>query len=80
MPTPKSIENNPIILYSKKTDEIIKTAQSSLFSIPNVDGFVVAVRGSPNAITFITSIPSKAKPLIKSKSVILDLFNLFTLF
>ena len=72
MPTPKSIENNPIILYSKKTDEIIKTAQSRVFSIPNVDGFVVAVSGSPNAITFIISIPSKAKPLIKSKFVILD--------
>ena len=45
MPTPKSIENNPIILYSKKTDEIIKTAQSRVFSIPNVDGLNFSFSG-----------------------------------
>jgi hypothetical protein len=71
MPTPKSMENKPIILYSKNTDEIIKTIQSRVFSIPYVDEFVVAVSGRPNAITFITSIPSRAKPLIKSRFVIL---------
>ena len=66
----------PII--DKKSKE--GNANKFKFTIPNVDGFVVAVSGSPNAITFIISIPSKAKPLIKSKFVILDLFNLFTLF
>ena len=53
MPTPKSIENKPIILYSKNTDEITKTIQSSVFSIPYVDEFVVAVSGRPNAITLL---------------------------
>ena len=71
MPTPKSIENKPIIFCSKNTDEITKTIQSRVLSIPYVDEFVVAVSGRPNAITFITSIPSRAKPLIKSKFVIL---------
>ena len=78
IPTPKSIENNPIILYSKNTDEIIKTIQSREFSIPYVEGFVEAVRGSPNEMMLITSIPSREKPLIKSKFVILELFNLIS--
>ena len=56
---------------SKNTDEITKTIQSSVFTIPYVDEFVVAVSGRPNAITLITSIPKRAKPLIKSRFVIL---------
>ena len=71
MPTPKSIENKPIILYSKNTDETTNTIQSRMLLIPCVDEFVAAVRGRPNAITFITSMPSSANPLMKSKFVIL---------
>ena len=33
-PTPKSIENKPIILNSKNTEEITITIQSSKFSAP----------------------------------------------
>ena len=33
-PTPKSIENKPIILYSKNTEEITITIQSNKFSAP----------------------------------------------
>jgi len=45
MPTPKSIENKPIIFCSKNTDEITKTIQSRVLSIPYADEFVVAVSG-----------------------------------
>ena len=79
MPTPKSIENKPIILYSKNTDETTKTTQSRMFSIPYAEGFVVAVRGRPNAITFNTSMPSSANPQMKSKLVILEFVYLFSI-
>ena len=70
-PTPKSIENKPIILNSKNTEEITITIQSSKFSAPYVEWLNIAVIGKPNDITFITSIPRTAKPLMKSRFVIL---------
>ena len=70
-PTPKSIENNPIILYSKNTEEITITIQSSKFLAPYVEWLNKAVIGKPNDITFIKSIPRTAKPLMKSRFVIL---------
>ena len=70
-PTPKSIENKPIILNSKNTEEITITIQSSKFSAPYVEWLNKAVIGKPNDITFIISIPRTAKPLMKSRFVIL---------
>ena len=70
-PTPKSIENKPIILNSKNTEEITITIQSSKFSAPYVEWLNKAVIGKPNDITFIMSIPRTAKPLMKSRFVIL---------
>ena len=70
-PTPKSIENKPIILNSKNTEEITITIQSSKFLAPYVEWLNKAVIGKPNDITFIKSIPRTAKPLMKSRFVIL---------
>ena len=70
-PTPKSIENKPIILYSKNTEEIMITTQSNKFSAPYVEWLNRAVIGKPNDITFITSIPRRAKPRMKSRFAIL---------
>ncbi len=48
-----------------------KLSNQEYYQFRMLTEFVVAVSGRPNAITFITSIPSRAKPLIKSKFVIL---------